>query len=94
MVIIHVVFHLVLLSITIISHVRYASVIIIIDVHLFIFKNGFGIIIESNNINEKSIPSLHFRLATSSHKRVMIVASLLRLAYANQRRGSTASCRC
>ena len=55
MIIIHVSVHLGLLSFITIYHIRYASIIIIIDVCLVIFHNGAYIIVGSNNINDNSI---------------------------------------
>ena len=45
MIIIHVIVHLGLLPIIIISHIQYVSIIIIIDVHLVIFHNGAWIVL-------------------------------------------------
>ena len=45
MIIIHVSVHLGLSSIIIISHIKYASIIIIIDVSLFIFHYGACIVL-------------------------------------------------
>ena len=51
MIIIHVSVHLSLLPIIIISHIRYDSIIIIIDVHLVTFHNGAWIVLGLNTIN-------------------------------------------
>ena len=84
---IHVIFHLGLLSIIVISHVRYDSIIIIIDVHLVIFNNGAWIFPRSNIINDNSIPPPICCHATPSHNNAMIVASLLWITFVYKIRG-------
>ena len=93
-IIIHVSVHLGLLSIIIISNVRYALIIIIIDVHLVIFHSGVWIILGSNTINDNSIPPPRCRRATPSHKRVIIVASSLWITFVDKRREGTVSHQC
>ena len=83
--------HLSLSSIIIITHVWYASILIIIDVYLVIFQNGAWIVLGSNTINEKLIPPPLCRGATPSHKRAMTVASSLWLTFVNKRRGGVHS---
>ena len=75
-------------------HVIYASIIIIIDVHLVIFNNGVWIILGSNTINDKSILLPRCRHANYSHKRAVIVAISLWLKFVNKIVGGTVSCRC
>ena len=91
---IHVSFHLGLLSIIIISHIRYASNIIIIVVHLVIFNNGVWIVLGSKTINENLISPLRCHHATTSNKGAMIVASSLWTTFADKRRGDTVSRQC
>ena len=93
-IIIHGSVHLGLSLIIIISHIRYASIIITIDVDLVIFKNVTWIFLASNTINENSIPPPRCCRATPSHKRAMIVASLLWLTFVDKRRGGTVGRRC
>ena len=69
--------HLSLLSIIIISHVQYASIITILVFRLVLFNNGAWIVLGSNTINENSISLAHCCRATTSHKCTMIVESLL-----------------
>ena len=52
MIIIYVSVHLVLSSIIIISHVQYASIIIVIDVRLVMFHDEPWIVLGSNTTNE------------------------------------------
>ena len=66
MVIIHVSVHLGLSSNIIISHVWYASIIIITDVHLVIFRNGAQISLGSNTINDKRILTKRFHCAATA----------------------------
>ena len=87
MIIIHMSVHLGLLSITIISHIRYSSIFIFIGVNLVIFHNGALIVLGSNTINKTSMSPRCCRHGTPSHKRAMIVASLLWLAFVDKRRG-------
>ena len=51
-IIIHMSVHLGLLSIIIISHIKYASIIIIIDFYLVIFHKGAWIVLGSNTTKE------------------------------------------
>ena len=81
MIIIHVSVHLGLSSIIIISHIQYASIIIIIDAHLVIFQNCALIVLGSNTINDELVSTSCRRLATPSHKRVVIVTSSLWLTF-------------
>ena len=89
MIIIHVSFHLGLLSIIIISHIRYASIIIIISFHLFIFHNGAWIVLGSKIINDNSIPPPPCWRATPSYERAVIIASSLWINFVDKRRGGT-----
>ena len=91
MIIIHVSVHLGLSSITIISHIQYAPIIIIIDVNLIIFHNGAWIFLGSNTINENLIPSLRYRCTTPLYKCVIIVASSLQLTFVDKIRDGTVS---
>ena len=75
MIIIYLIVRLSLSSIIIISHIWYASVIIIIGVHLVIFHNGVWIVLGSKTINENLMLPPQWRRATPSYKRVMIVTS-------------------
>ena len=84
---IHVGVHLGLWSTIIISHVRYASIIIIIHVRLGIFYDGVWIILSLNTTNENSIPPPRFSHSIPSHKRAMLVASFLWLTFVDKRRG-------
>ena len=90
MIIIDVSVHLGLLSIIIISLVQYASIIIIIDVRLVIFHNGAWIVLGSNTINDNFLYWLCCCHTTLSHKRAMIVSSLLWLTFCNKRGGGVA----
>ena len=83
-----------LLSIIIISHILYASIIIIIDVNLVIFHNGEWIILGANTINKNSILMPHCRRYTVSHKRATIVASLLWITFVDKIRGGIVSRQC
>ena len=65
----------------------YASIIIIIDVHLVLFRNGAWIVLGSNTINDHSIPLLSCRHATPSHKRARVVSSLLCLTFVAKIKG-------
>ena len=96
MIMIHVSFHLGLSSIIIISHILCASIIIIIiiDIDLVIFQNVAWIVLGSNIINYNSIPSSPCQHASPSHKRVVIVASLLWLTFVDKIRGGAVSYRC
>ena len=94
MIIIHVIIYLGLLSIIIISHILYASIIIIIDVHLVIFHNSEWIVPGSNTINYNSIPLLYCRRSTPSHKRTGVVATSLWLTFVDKRRGNEVSHQC
>ena len=87
MIIIHMSVHLSLSSIIIIYHVRYASIIIIIDVHLVIFHDGAWVVLGSNTINDNSRPPPRCCRATPSHKHVMIVTSSLWLTFVNNIKG-------
>ena len=94
MIIIHMSVHLSLSSIRIISHVRYASIIIIIDVHLVLLNDCALFVFVSNTVNDKSIPPPRCCGATPSHKHVMIFSSSLWLTFVNNIRGGSVSCRC
>ena len=74
MIITHMSVYLGLLSIIIISHIIYASIVIIIDVCLVIFHNGALIVLCSNTIDDNSISPSLCLCAAPSHNRVMIVS--------------------
>ena len=86
-IIIHVSVHFGLSSIIIISHVWYASIIIIIDIHLVIFHGGAWTVLGSKTINDNSIPPSRYRRANPSNKQIVIVASSLWLAFSDKIRG-------
>ena len=87
MIIIHLSVHIRILSILIISHVWYTSIIIINDVQIIIFYGSTLNFLGSNTINGNSIMSLYSRRATPSHWHAVILNILLCLAFVNKRTG-------
>ena len=96
LIIIHVSFHLNLLSIIMISHIQHDSIITIIDFHLVIFHNGAWIVFGQNTINDNSIPLARCRRDTPFRKHTIIVSSLLWITFVDKRGGGggTVSCWC
>ena len=79
--------HIGSLSSMIISHVRYGSIIIIIDVHSVIFHNVTLIVLDLNTINDISVTPPCWRHATRSYKHAMIVVSTLWPKFIDKIRG-------
>ena len=76
--------HLALLSIIIIPHVKYTSITVITEAQIFIFYGGTEVFLDSNTINENLIPLLRFCHSSTSHWRLMVVASLLWITFVDK----------